>query len=131
VKEISCKRLIWSRVEVSMNEFRDLGTVEQLNNSLLQDSIVNVWNRFGVRHVVREYQAHVAIEALSGSPINVAERPRYFFFTITTSSVPSLRKLTCDRFARGASPEKWLSRLTARAACRTVSSSNGVYSSKR
>jgi len=36
------------------------------------------------------------------------------FFTITTSNVPSLRKLTCDRFARGANPEKWLSRFTAR-----------------
>jgi len=50
-----------------------------------------------------------------------------FFFSITTSSVPSLRKLTCDRFARGANPEKWLSRLTARAACRAVSST--TYSS--
>ena len=52
----------------------------------------------------------------------------HFIFTITTSSVPSLRKLTCDRFARGANPEKWLPRLTARAACRVVSSSNGDYS---
>ena len=65
--------------------------------------------RLGASQGVSVHGGHTACTMPEASPECTNLRritAAHFFFTITTSSVPSLRKLTCDRLAGGANPEK-------------------------